>query len=372
MPLLIIVREWAKSLNKNLIIFSESLRLQWSQLIISLFIGLVGALLFAYLTLPLPWLIGPAFATTITAMSGVKIWMPNELRIPMFFLIGASFGLNLSPNIGEQVWLWIPSIVSVAVYVAAAVWMASAYLHYFARFDPVTAYFSATPGGLITMLALGESYGGDVRTMALVQAVRLIATILIIPLAFRLWGGYIPPDALWPQTLEASTSIKDLAILGVICVASYFIARKLRIPAPHLLGPMIAIGAFKLLGAFDTSIPHPLLSIAFLFIGTSIGASFNGVKVKEVTRTLLHGLAVGTIMIVLAVVFALGTYSFNGGTINALILAFAPGGFAEMALVASGLGIDVVFVIAHQLARYLMVLGLAPIAIRLIRRKSQN
>lgn len=361
-----------QNLIKSLIDFLEIFRQQWRELVVSLIIGLGGALLFVFLTLPLPWLIGPVFATTLAAMSGVKIWMPNELRIPMFFLIGASFGLNLSPNIGEQVLLWIPSMAMVAIYVTAAVWIAAGYLHYFARFDPVTAYFSATPGGLVTMLALGESYGGDVRTMALVQAVRLIATIMIIPLAFRIFGGYVPPDTLWGTSIEAFTSVKDLALLGVICVASYFVARKLKIPAPHLLGPMIAVGTLKVFGTFDTSIPQSLSSIAFLFIGTSIGAAFNGVKVKEVTITLFHGLAVGTIMIALAVIFALGTQFFTGGSLNALILAFAPGGFAEMALVASGLGIEVTFVIAHQLARYLMILGLAPLAIQLIKRKTKN
>jgi hypothetical protein len=69
----------AQNLIKSLIDFSEAFRQQWRSLVVSLIIGLGGALLFIYLTLPLPWLIGPVFATTLAAMIGVKIWMPNPL-----------------------------------------------------------------------------------------------------------------------------------------------------------------------------------------------------------------------------------------------------------------------------------------------------
>ncbi len=74
-------------------------------------------------------------------------------------------------------------------------------------------------------------------------------------------------------------------------------------------------------------------------------------------------------LLFLALGFALMSESVSGGSLKALILAFSPGGFAEMALVASGLGIEVTFVIVHQLARYLMVLALAPTAVFFIRRK---
>ncbi|MBT4939805.1 MAG: AbrB family transcriptional regulator [Rhodospirillaceae bacterium] len=341
--------------------FLAQLRQRWPELLVSLVISLAGALLFVFLTLPLPWLIGPVVATTIAAMSGIKVWMPNELRLPMFFVLGASFGLNIQPGLGDQVGLWIPSIVMVTIYVAVGISLATAYLHWVAGFNPVTAYFSATPGGLITMLALGESYGGDIRSMALVQSVRLLSTILIIPMAFRIIGGYVPPETVWATVTLSTASFEELFILAVLCILGYGISIKLKIPAPYLLGPMIAVGTVKLLGFIDTAVPPPLFSLAMLCIGTSIGTSFRGIQVKEVVTTLLHGFFVGALMILLAVGFATTTQMFNGGSMKALILAFAPGGFAEMALVASGLGIEVTFVIAHQLARYLMVLALAPL-----------
>ena len=51
-----------------------------------------------------------------------------------------------------------------------------------------------------------------------------------------------------------------------------------------------------------------------------------------------------------------------------MVVAFAPGGIAEMTLVALGLGVDVTFVTAHHLARVVVVFVLAPALFRGIAR----
>ena len=49
-----------------------------------------------------------------------------------------------------------------------------------------------------------------------------------------------------------------------------------------------------------------------------------------------------------------------------ITLAFAPGGLAEMSLVAIGIGQDVPFVATHHLCRIGIVVFLAPITFKLI------
>ena len=51
-----------------------------------------------------------------------------------------------------------------------------------------------------------------------------------------------------------------------------------------------------------------------------------------------------------------------------LVVPFAPGGFAEMALVAFGLGSDLTFVIFHQLVRYILVMIASPTMVAVLRR----
>ena len=56
------------------------------------------------------------------------------------------------------------------------------------RFDRETAYFSATPGGLIEAITLGEEAGGDPATLTLLQFSRLLVCIITVPLAFTVLG----------------------------------------------------------------------------------------------------------------------------------------------------------------------------------------
>jgi uncharacterized protein len=50
----------------------------------------------------------------------------------------------------------------------------------------------------------------------------------------------------------------------------------------------------------------------------------------------------------------------TGEPFSALVLVYAPGGFAEMSLVALALGADAAFVAAHHLFRIAVVIALAP------------
>jgi uncharacterized membrane protein AbrB (regulator of aidB expression) len=51
-----------------------------------------------------------------------------------------------------------------------------------------------------------------------------------------------------------------------------------------------------------------------------------------------------------------------------ITLAYAPGGLAEMSLIAFGIGQDVPFVATHHLCRIGMVILLAPLAFKLIKK----
>lgn len=51
-----------------------------------------------------------------------------------------------------------------------------------------------------------------------------------------------------------------------------------------------------------------------------------------------------------------------------MLLAFAPGGVAEMSLVALALGIDAAYVATHHVVRIFIIVVAAPLLFRLVRR----
>ena len=72
------------------------------------------------------------------------------------------------------------------------------------------------------------------------------------------------------------------------------------------------------------------------------------------------------IMLVLAVVLALTLEATSGLPFAALLLAFTPGGLAEMTLISLSLGIDAAFVSTHQVVRIFFIVALFPFAFRFL------
>ena len=151
-----------------------------------------------------------------------------------------------------------------------------------------------------------------------------------------------------------------------------FVALKpLKVPTPALIGPMIAVAFISFVGINTGEIPDSLVAVAQCVMGSAIGAMFNGVEPRAVARVLFHGTLTSICMVLFATFGAIITFYLTGIETRALILAFAPGGFAEMALVGFALGVEVAFVISHQLTRYFFVILVLPIIYKLI-IKSDN
>ena len=133
------------------------------------------------------------------------------------------------------------------------------------------------------------------------------------------------------------------------------------------MGPMIIIGVLRLNGWIESDMPDSLVAVAQVFIGISIAIRFNGIRVQKILPDLIHGTVSSLIMIALAVLFAILTAQFVNSSAQSLILAFTPGGFAEMALIGFGLGIEISFVISHQLVRFIFIVLIIPVIMVLIK-----
>ena len=180
------------------------------------------------------------------------------------------------------------SLAALPVYIVVIGALALVYLRKVARLDPLTAFFCATPGGLGEMVILGDRIGGDLRTISLVHATRILLVVFTVPLAFRLLG-YLPPAvaARRPRGAEAL----DLAVLARLRRGRGSTAgSSLRLPAAGLLGPML-LSAAAHLPAWSHGAPPPwLVAAAQVVIGTSVGCRFEGYPVARVLWMMLVGL----------------------------------------------------------------------------------
>ena len=333
----------------------------------SLGLGAIGGLVFSWLTIPLPWMIGAMIFSTLAALTGLPVRGSNRLRSIVVPVLGIMLGSSFSPETIGQVSMWIPSIILMLIFVAIIIATVAIYLNKVMGFGPVTAYFSATPGGLATMVVIGAEMGGDDRRIGLTHSIRIMLTVLIIPFYFRIFEGYMP-GGLDSLGSVAELSLYDAAIL-IACMLGFPIFKALRLPAAIMLGPMTFSVIAHISGLTDAKPPAEIVNIAQLVIGIGIGARFVGVSVIRLYRVMLAGIGATVLMVGLAAAAAWVLSAWTGLPFPAIWLAFAPGGVAEMTLISLALGIDVAFVSTHHMVRVVFMVLAAPLVFHLLERK---
>ncbi len=337
------------------------------RILLSLAIGTVGGAAFAYLGLPLAWMLGAIAATSLASMAGLKTHVPRQARMAMLVVIGVLVGSSFSPDLLTSMGDWTASMIGLFVCLIVSVIAAIAYLHMVAKFDPVTTYFASIPGGLSEMVSVGGQNGGNEAEMVLVHAARVMMVVFAVPLAFQavLGGiGSVPVTAsgtAGPMTAMDGVWLSLCAVCGLVC-------GWLALPAGHMLGALIASAAVHALGLTHVSPPALLVIIAQIVIGSSLGSRFAGHRWTALLRMLLISAGLTLVFLVVSVIAALAVASVSDFSVASLILAYAPGGVSEMSLVALALGIDPTMVSAHHLIRIFAIVAFAPAFLGLWRR----
>jgi hypothetical protein len=328
----------------------------------SLAIGSIGGAVFFALNLPLAWMMGSMLLMTALAVRGYNLQVDPNLRKIMTAILGVMLGSSFSPETVTSLSLWGNGLAVLGVTVILTMITIYAYFRRVGGFDPVTAYFSSAPGGFNVMYEVGEANGGDGRKIALIHATRVLMLVMTVPIAFRYGVQDIPAGAHdVPSLLGDWEQPVGYAWLLLAAVGGYVLGYLVRLPAYHLMGPMLVAAAFEMGGLTDVTLPMGLVYAAQLVIGTSIGLRFLGTTLQEIRHIILLSCGSTAIMIALATSLAFITSSYVGVSIPGLVLALSPGGLAEMSLVALALGIDVAFVSIMHVIRIAVIIAVVPL-----------
>lgn len=333
------------------------------QILLALGLGTCGGLLFYGLGLPLPWMLGAMFATMAAAVGRLPVRAPVRIRPAVVAVIGVMLGARFTPAVLDQAQVWAATLALLLVFVVVSAAVVVPFYRHVGRFDWVTAYFAGMPGGLAEMIEIGEARGADVRQVVLAHGLRIVVTIAMIALWFRVVEGYAvgrsiaadgPPLGLWDAALLLGS-----AVLGSLA------GRWLKLPAPTFLGPMLLSAALHMAGLAEGAPPGVLVSAAQVILGTVIGCRFAGIRPTELARAAVLSLMATLMSLLLALGFGLVMHSYAAIDLEQALLALAPGGLTEMGLVALAIHADVAFVALHHAVRILFVILVAPFAFRL-------
>ncbi len=354
-----------RSVNRLAALWTDIRSTHVPTVLIALAIGAVGGFLAQYLGLPLPFLIGALATGTVATLLGFQpfdrpLGLPNWLRNCFVPIIGVAIGAAVTPDLLENLVRWGPSLIAVALFTPVAHVVAYICARRIGKIDKATALFGTAPGGLIEAVVMGEEAGGNLATLTALQFLRLILCIVLIPLGFWLITGAQVGSA-GGAVIGGDTTLRqtDWLVLGICAILGMIFGKGLKLPAGIITGPILFSGAAHLIGWVEGAPPGWLIAVTQLVIGTSLGGRFAGQSVETLLGALKSTVVSVLAIFVLAGLLAWPLAPLVGESWQAVFLAFAPGGVAEMVLIALSLEISVIYVTVHHILRILMAVGVA-------------
>lgn len=328
-----------------------------ARLVLTLALAAAGGFAMWHFNMPLPWLLGAMFATGLAALFRAPVSVPSVARPPMTAMIGAMIGASFHQGMFDHWAEWLIPLLGLVVFIAVAGGVSYIYFRKVAGFDHATAYFAGMPGGVVEMVILGSERGGDEKMIALVHSARIFLVVFSIPFIVSAVSGaqlgagntlFVPFSSIDPGDIGW--------FVGAILVGCA-IGTVLRFPARYLTGPLVVSSVLHYFSVTDFVLPTALVAFAQVVIGASIGSRFASASPTAILRVMALSVGSTILLLTITLLFAFGISHMSGVPLAALILAYSPGGIAEMSLVAVALHIEVPFVVLHHIARVLIVIA---------------
>lgn len=320
---------------------------------------------FSWLGLPLPFLLGPMFGCLAAALLGVPMRGLWQVSVAMRTVLGVAVGASVTPQLIDRLGDFAVSVALVPLFVLAIGALGYPYFRRVCGFDPKTAYYAAMPGGLQDMVAFGQEAGADTRALSLVHATRVLIIVGAMPFILSsIWGVQFDRPVGEPA---ADLPLVELLLMLVCAIVGWQGGLRIGLFGAAILGPMFVTAALSLADVIHHRPPEEAILAAQFFIGMGVGVFYIGVTGRELRRVVVAALGYCGILAVLSLFFAEAVALTGTAPHMEAILAFAPGGQAEMVVLAIVAGADIAYVVTLHLTRLIVVILGAPIAARWLR-----
>ncbi|MBY6160130.1 AbrB family transcriptional regulator [Mameliella alba] len=328
-----------------------------------------GAFLFWALGLPLPFLFGPMSFCLAGALLHAPLKGFGQVSVAARTILGVAVGASITPEVIGELPRMALSVALVPVFIGLIALIGVPFFRKLWGFDAPTAYYAAMPGGLQDMVIFGTEAGANPRALSLVHATRVLIIVTVAPFYLTHFQGVGLTNPIGAPAAELP--LHELALMAAAALIGWKGGVRIGLFGASILGPMIVTAILSLTGLIHSRPPAEAVLVAQFFIGCGIGVHFLGVTPKELTRVVAAGVAYVLVLAALAAVFSGAVTALGLGQPLEAFLAFAPGGQAEMTVLAIVTGADLGFVITHHLTRIVLVIVGAPLIAGIIRRRSE-
>lgn len=356
------------------------------ELIVTLIIGMIGGLIALKLKVPAGAMVGSMLSVALYNIITGEAYFPQYLRVVTQIATGAFIGAGIT----KKDVLDLKSVIKPAVLMVSSMIILDVFLGYImfkiTDIDLVTSLFACAPGGLVDMSLISTDLGADSSKVALLQMVRLMSVLIVLPPIIRhissryssdvnkdndknlkepLNNDYSKADKISSNEYTKKENYTNLAITIIVASIAGLIGYKLKIPAGAMTVSMIAVGAVNIF--YNKGyMPINIRRATQIFAGALIGQRMGYSDILALKNIMVPVFILITGIIV--VNFCIGLFINKAARLELVtsLLASAPGGMSDMALIAKDLGGDAPKVAVLQLARYICIVGFYPVIIKLI------
>ncbi len=289
-------------------------------------------------------------------------------------------GLNIGFSIAHGNLASVASFVPVFIVLTFFLLLCGSFIGYIygrlSKTNLLTAMLATVPGGIGPMSAIAADYGRDVALVALVQALRVTTVVFLIPLIARVSSGTFVNT---PTSIKSALLSLDPSHLGLLLLAlllggfGAYLALKCKIPAGDFFSALVIGIAFNpmlhwlpFMSDVNFSPPSLVNLVGQMLLGITIG-EYWGEKPTLEKKTIGYALlsvAMTLVAYALAAILAMQLTSWDWLT---CLLVTAPGGSAEMILVALALDHNVEIVTTGHLVRLIAINSSLPLWVFLFR-----
>jgi membrane AbrB-like protein len=319
-------------------------------------VAFVGGAIGKWLNFPLPWMTGALMITAALGLAGVPVRSLWQARAAGQFVTGAAVGTTFTPAILLTVLTLLPAIMLGALISIAIAAVGSLILMRLVAVDAKTAALATMPGGVIEMANIAKRIDADPLPIMVLQTMRVGLTVCAAPFVVTALAEAGARNVVTQGEVMSWWTVATL--MGASFVGGFFLNR-FALPNAWFLGSLFVMAALGALSLISGRVPEPILVVAQVIIGMTIGTQFKHEFLTRLLRLLLASLVtVPFALLMLALLAALYSYAL-GLPVTTLVLSLAPAGIAEMALTGKVLGLDAALITGFQIVRIIMTMGLA-------------
>lgn len=340
---------------------------------LTIFCGFLGGLALHRLKVPGGMMLGSVIAVAFLNIQTSHVYMPGTFRTLAQIIAGAYIGMTVNRrDVGR-----IKELLKPTIFLLTSLFLTNLVIGYLMHLtspmDLLTSFLAAVPGGISDTPLIAADMGADVAKVTVLQFMRLITGIGLIPVIVKVIDAYevkgegrmVSVDMKICEKPPAVT--KNLILALSVALVSGLLGSVLGIPAGALLLSMASVVGLKMI-PLDVTMPIWFKRIAQLFSGAYIGSQFGMRDVLELRYLVVPALILIAGNILACFVIGSLIHSRFRMSLQQAMLSSSPAGASDMALIASDLGISGPDVAIIQVLRLVGAVSIFPQLIYLLVR----